>query len=217
MFSIDRDNLFQSIWMDISDLSLPHSSLTNAHKYNNTYSVFQQFSVLLIKATGLTSFKLITAKTVKISLLGEAHYFHHKERLIECFQMRGVICLLHSSNAARCPTAPFNHHKGPSLWRPPTKTATDTCSLIIWRRFAKVHMKNMPPCSGVAMIGRTQCDRKKTLAPQMSFNKMKRGYWHKDLEEKELALMGIWSGLFLFWKSRAQRAQKREAGERNIS
>lgn len=83
---------------------------------------------------------------MKISLLGEAHYFHHKEGLIECFQMKGIICLLHSSNAARCPTA----------------LLINTCSLIIWRRFAKVHMKNMPPCSSVAMIGCTQCDRKKT-------------------------------------------------------
>lgn len=131
--------------MDISDLSLPHSSLTNAHKYNNTYSVFHK-TFVFCEANGLTSFKLITAKTVKISLLGEAHYFHHKERLIECFQMKGIICLLHSSNAARCPTA----------------LLINTCSLIIWRRFAKVHMKNMPPCSSVAMIGCTQCDRKKT-------------------------------------------------------
>lgn len=39
----------------------------------------------------------------------------------------------------------------------------------------------------------------------LSFNKIKTGYWLKDLEGEDLAAMDVWPELFLFQKNRAQR------------
>lgn len=57
---------------------------------------------------------------------------------------------------------------------------------------------------------RTAWKKKKDNGSQrwISFNKIKTGYWHKDLEGKDLATIGIWPELFLFWKSRTQREQR---------
>lgn len=74
-----------------------------------------------------------------------------------------------------------------------------------------MHMQSIPACSSVVMMGGAlRGKKKKDNGSQrwISFNKIKTGYWHKDLEGKDLATTGIWPELFLFWKSRTQREQR---------
>lgn len=71
-------------------------------------------------------------------------------------------------------------------------------------------MQSVPACSSVAKMGGVQRGEKKRNKDNgshrwISFNKIKIGYWYKDLEGRDLAAMGIWPEIFLFWKNREQR------------
>lgn len=86
---------------------------------------------MLLFFTGLQSFRLITAKTVEFSLVGEAHYFTHKERLIECFQMRGNYLFAAQLRCCMLPTGLCSPTPGSCcLWRQYAETATSTFSII---------------------------------------------------------------------------------------
>lgn len=70
-----------------------------------------------------------------------------------------------------------------------------------------MHIQRIPACSSVAMSGAQPGKKKKDNGSHrwISFNQIKMGYWHKDLEGKDLAAVGIWPELVLFSKNRAQR------------
>lgn len=199
--------------MSLSHYHTPQQPLHT--KCTDAYSVltllcFAHKAVMLLFSTGLQSFRLITAKAVEFSLVGEAHYFTHKERLIECFQMRGNYLFAAKLWCCMLPTGFCSPAPGSCcLWRHPTETATSTCSTVTQQWFTKMHYAEHTCMQQCCKDGWRTAWRKKNKDNGshrwISFNKIKTGYWYKDLEGKDLAAMGICPEIFLFWKNREQR------------